>query len=88
MRDLGGKAPLAAPDFEGSVELIMKANGFTRERARLLHLEMWCTVHGIATMLVTSFLDLDDALISRMISDIYQGVRAKHMSEENEDGSH
>lgn len=88
MRDLGGKAPLAAPDFEGSVELIMKANGFTRERARLLHLEMWCTVHGIATMLVTSFLDLDDALISRMISDVYQGVRAKHMSEENEDGSH
>jgi hypothetical protein len=58
--------------------MIMQANGISREQAELWHMEMWSCVHGIGTMLATSFLDLDDDLISRMISDIYQGLHAKH----------
>ncbi|MBQ3063436.1 MAG: WHG domain-containing protein [Clostridia bacterium] len=71
-------------DFEQSVEMIMQANGVTREQARLMHLEMWSAVHGIGTMLATSFLPLEWELISDMLSDIYQGLRARHLPRENE----
>lgn len=88
MCDREGKELSRTQDFEDSVAYIMEANGFSRERASLFHLEMWCAVHGIASMLATSFLALDEELISRMTSDIYQGLRAKHISEETENGSH
>lgn len=88
MCDREGKEPIATPDFDASVDMIMKASGISRERAHLLHLEMWSAVHGIATMLATSFLTLDWELISRMTSDIYQGVCAKHVSEERANESH
>ena len=76
------KSLVPTSDFDESVEIIMKANGVSRERAELMHLEMWTCVHGIGTMLATSFLSLDFELISLMLTDIYQGIRAKHVSEE------
>ena len=85
MRDRTGEDLSPSPDFEQSVEIIMKSNNLSREIAMLLHLEMWACVHGIGVMMATSFLELDEELISRIISDIYLGVRAKHVSEvENE----
>ena len=83
MRDRGGEAEKSAPDFESSVEMIMNANGVSKERAELIHLEMWACVHGIATMLVTSFLTLEWELISNMLTDVYQGIRTRHISEGN-----
>ncbi len=83
----GNEAP-TTQDFEDSVAYITEKNGLSYERATLMHLEMWCAVHGIATMLATSFLTLDWELISRMTSDIYQGVCAKHVSEERANESH
>lgn len=83
MRDRNGEELNATPDFNASVDLIMNTNGITRERATRMHLEMWSTVHGIATMIATSFLTLDWELISDMISDVYHGIRARHLSEEN-----
>ena len=77
------KSIVPTSDFDESVEIIMKANGISRERAELMHLEMWTCVHGIGTILATSFLELDFELISNMLTDVYQGVRAKHLSEEN-----
>lgn len=71
------------PDFNESVQMIMKANGVTAETARMIHLELWTFVHGIGTMLATSFLPLDWELISDMLTDVYQGIRARHLSEEN-----
>ena len=68
-------------DFEESVKMIMNANGVTREKAELIHLEMWSCVHGIATMLATSFLTLEWELISDILTDVYQGIRARHLSE-------
>ena len=82
MRDRKGEDLIPTPDFEESVEIIMKANGLSRKRARLLHMEMWVCVHGIASMLATSFLSLEWELISDMLSDVYQGVREKHIREE------
>jgi hypothetical protein len=78
MRDRSGADTVESTDFEESVQWIMKATGLPMEKARLMHLELWTCVHGIGTMLATSFLDLDEDLISRMISDIYQGLLAKH----------
>lgn len=83
MCDRTGEQFTPSLDFNASVEMIMQANGFSRERAERIHLEMWTCVHGIATMLATSFLSLDWELISDILTDIYQGIRAKHLSEES-----
>lgn len=69
-------------DFNVSVQMIMNANGVTKEKAELMHLEMWTCVHGIATMLATSFLALEWTLISNMLTDVYQGIRTRHLTEE------
>ena len=83
MRDQSQKDWTPKLDFEESVKMIMNANGVTREKAELMHLEMWSCVHGIATMLATSFLSLEWELISDILSDVYQGIRARHLSEVN-----
>lgn len=83
MRDRRGEDLSPSPDFKESVKLIMDANGIDEEKATLLHLEMWCCVHGIGTMFATSYLSLEDELISQMISDVYNGVRYRLISEEN-----
>ena len=82
MRDRTGAEISVSPDFEESVHMIMEANGVTRETASRMHLEVWTCVHGIGTMLATSFLSLTWELISDMLTDVYQGIRARHASEE------
>ena len=77
MYDRTGKATVPTLDYTSSVEMIMKANGITREEAEFFHLEMWTFVHGIGTMRATSFLVLDDELVSLMITNVYQGLRAR-----------
>lgn len=81
MRDRTGEDISASPDFEASAELIGKINGVDIQTARLMHLEMWTCVHGIGAMIATSFLSLDGELVSRIISDLYQGVRLRHTAE-------
>ncbi len=81
MCDRKGQPLIPSPDFSASVDIIMQSNGITREQAELWHMEMWSCVHGIGTMLATSFLDLDEQLISRMLSDIYGGLRARYVQE-------
>ena len=83
MRDRRGAELLPSLDFEESVRMIMQANGLDREKATLMHLEMWTCVHGIGVMLATSFLELDWELISDMLTDVYQGIRLRRISEEN-----
>ncbi len=88
MRDRGGEGLTPTEDFEMSVSLIMAANGLSRERAERFHLETWSCVHGIATMLATSFFMPEWELISDMITDVYQGLRMRHIQEEANNGSH
>ena len=85
MRDRSSEDTTNTPsDFEKSIELIMNANGISREDAMLMHLEIWSCVHGIASMTATSFLTLSDELISNMLSDIYQGLRKHKVENKNE----
>ena len=83
MRDRSDEELTPTPDFEEAVKMIMDANGVGEERARLMHLELWAFVHGIGTMLATSFLPLDLKLVSDMLTDVYQGIRARNLSEGN-----
>ncbi len=78
MCDRGGEGLNPTQDFDDSVEMIMKGNGVKREVAELMHLEMWATVHGIATMIATSFLELDEELVSNILSDVYLGLQKRH----------
>ena len=82
MRDRTQEDTSPSPDFNQSVEMIMKANNVSFETASLIHLELWSCVHGIGTILATSFLSLDWELISDMLSDVYQGLRSRHISKE------
>ena len=84
MCDMSGKKFVPTADFEESVQMIMSSNGVSYETAKLIHLEMWVCVHGIATMLATSFLELDFELVSNILTDVYQGVRARRMLEEKQ----
>ena len=77
---------LPTAEFDSSVEMIVEANGISYERAKLMHLEMWACVHGIATMLATSFFTPDWETISIMLTDMYHGLREKHIKEENQNG--
>ena len=60
----------------------MELNKISKEKATLMHLEMWTFVHGIASMIATSFLELDLELISTMLSDAYNGIRKHHLERE------
>ena len=84
MRDRTGEDTSPSPDFNESVEIISNSCGVSRSTAELMHLELWTFVHGIGTMLATSFLSLDMELISDMLSDVYFGIRARHMMVEGE----
>jgi len=81
MRDRRGMDEEVGPDFTAAVEMISKSNGISREKAELIHLEMWAIVHGIAVMQATSFLSLTPELTSVMLSDVYLGIIANILKE-------
>lgn len=60
------------------IELIQQNLGISEEEANLFHLEMWIYVHGMATMLATSYLELDEAFISKVLTDGYEGMKARY----------
>lgn len=84
MRDRLGDQSVSSPDFRESVEMIMEANGLSEGSATLMHLEMWAFVHGIATMIATSFYSPDSELIAKMTSDVYSSLREKFIKEEDQ----
>ena len=90
MRDRSQEAP--SEDEREAIrpllQVIMKNTGLSEERAYLLHAEMWIFVHGVASMLATSYLNWDMDFASRALTDAYQGLRARHIEEEKKDGSH
>lgn len=57
------------------VDQIRKNTGLDEEEAYLFHIEMWIFVHGIATMIATSYLDWDMDFIDRTLTDEYIGLK-------------
>jgi AcrR family transcriptional regulator len=79
MRDRKGENLISTSDMRESADLIVESTGMSLQEAELLHFEMWTCVHGIATMIATSFLDFEWEQISNMVSDVYQGLKARHL---------
>lgn len=78
MRDRTNETIPVSGTLNDRMEAIVRSNtGLSQTDAKLFHLEMWVYVHGIATIVATNFADLDRELISRMLTDAYQGMR-KH----------
>ena len=78
MRDRSEEFAPETCELNDEMESIVRDNtGLNGNDARLFHLEMWAYVHGIATMFATGFLNLDWELVSKMLTDSYQGLR-KH----------
>ncbi len=57
------------------LDIIMKNLGISEDKAYLLHLELWLYVHGIATMLATSYLPWNTDFISQALTDAYHGLK-------------
>ena len=62
-------------------QIVQSSTGLGMEETELFHLEMWAYVHGIAVMFATGFLDLEWELVSRMLTDAYQGLRKQYQME-------
>lgn len=61
------------------LDLIQQNLEINEEDAYLFHVEMWIYVHGIATMLATSYLEWDEAFISRVITDGFEGMKTRYI---------
>lgn len=83
MRDRAGEVIPETDELSGQMETMVRDNtGLNPEKAVLFHLEMWAYVHGIAAMVATGFITLEWDLISRMLTDAYQGLRKHYGTEE------
>ena len=69
--------PVTDSVTEESLRIIAAQTGFDRAQAEMLHLEMWSCVHGIGVMFATGFLELSEEVVSRMLTDVYQGIVAR-----------
>jgi len=79
MRDRSGEAIPEESSSADQMEAIVHHNtGLTGADAKLFHLEMWAYVHGIAAMFATGFCDLEWELVSKMLTDAYQGLRKQY----------
>lgn len=79
MRDRSGEAIPKEMIVDRHIEEYLQQNTrLDAEGIKLFHLEMWAYVHGIAAMFATGFLDLDWELVSRMLTDCYQGLRKQY----------
>ena len=77
MRKVDNDSQSNSESFDKSVEIIQKNLGITKEKAMLFHLEMWAFVHGIASMHATGYLEIENNLISKMMTDVYNGLKTQ-----------
>lgn len=69
------------------IELVQKNLGFTKENAYRFHMEIWIFVHGMATMIATSYLDWDMSFVSSALTDAYSALKQYYCEEEKNNGS-
>ncbi len=67
-------------DYDDIIGIIMKNLGIDKEAALDFHLQMWIFVHGIATMAATDYLTFDEEYISKMLTDVYNGMKLNYSS--------
>lgn len=72
-------------EIQPLLELIIRNLGLDEEEAYLFHLEMWIYVHGIATMIATSYLEWDDEFVSKVITDAYTGLKYRYSENQHKE---
>lgn len=78
MRSRGGERESPeAVDWAPDTRMAGASAGLAGPEAELFHLEMWALVHGVAVMAATGYLTLDEATVSRMLSDAYLAIKQK-----------
>ena len=78
MRSRGGERESPeAVDWAPDTRMAGASAGLAGPEAELFHLEMWALVHGVAVMAATGYLTLDEATVSRMLSDVYLAIKQK-----------
>ncbi len=76
MRDRSNEDVMVESELTNQMKSMVKDNvNLSDNMANLFHLEVWAYVHGIATMLATNYLELEFSFISKMITDVYQGLK-------------
>lgn len=60
------------------LNIIMKNLGVSEDEANMFHLELWVYVHGIATMIATSYLNWDEDFVSRTLTDAFEGLKHRY----------
>lgn len=79
MRDRSNEPPHKESGINDKMNAIVQTNtGLSEKEAGLFHLEMWAYVHGIAAMFATGFFNLEWELVSKMLTDSYQGLRKQY----------
>lgn len=85
MRDRSEELPQPRDEsLDIIIALICKNTGLSADDARRFHLEMWVFVHGIASMIVTNYLDWDEETVSNVLTDAYQGLKSRWCGEARE----
>ena len=75
MRDRTGESVTdSREEIRDILSIIMKNLELDEDTAFNFHLEVWIYVHGIATMIATSYLKWDTEFISRSLTDVYKGL--------------
>lgn len=59
------------------LQIIQEKTGMSEKEAYAFHIEIWIFVHGMATMIATNYLNLDEAYISKALTDAYEGIRSR-----------
>lgn len=70
--------PQSLDEVKPIIQIIQKSIGLSEQDAAMFHLEMWVYVHGIATMIATSYLEWNGEMISKMLTDSYEGLKARY----------
>lgn len=82
MRDRSAeRIPDATQVGDQMEDMVQRNTGLKGMDTKLFHLEMWAYVHGIASMIATGYLELNWELISRMLTDAYQGLKKQYQGE-------
>ena len=86
MSDRAGKA--GSPVDNSTMTYVMDAGadatGLTADQMEDFHLHMWIYVHGLASMIATGFLVLDDETVSRLITRNYLALKQSFFSREKQ----
>ncbi|MBE5816408.1 MAG: TetR/AcrR family transcriptional regulator [Clostridiales bacterium] len=82
MRDRSTEGYSIESELNNRMESIVHNNtGLENDKMKLFHMEMWAYVHGIAAMFATGYFDIEWDVVSRMLTDSYQGLLKQYKIE-------